>query len=410
MAWETKRVKDVIQLKARIGWKGLRSDEFQTYSYAYLITGQDFNSAKINLSGCYQIDKDRYEEDPYIQLNEGDVLVTKDGTIGKVAMVTNLDKPACLNSGVFVLHQKKNYFVQKYLFWQLSSSVFKEFIKENSDGSTIQHLYQNVFDLMKLILPPESTQQKIADFLDAKTQNIDARIELLEKKKEHYIILRKALINESVNGEGKGWKKVRMKDVFSFTKGLSITKENLEESGIPVISYGQIHSKQNKGVQIDDSLIRFVNESYLETGKKALTEQYDFIFADTSEDLVGCGNNVYVDRDMTLFAGYHTIILRNKKHQDNKFLAYLFLSDNWRTQIRKSVCGIKVFSITQKDLAPVEIVLPSYEEQVTISKYLDKKTSAIDSIVSNITKEIDSLKTYRRALINEAVTGKLGIE
>ena len=201
-----------------------------------------------------------------------------------------------------------------------------------------------------------------------------------------------------------------MKDVFSFSKGLSITKENLEENGIPVISYGQIHSKQNKGVQINDSLIRFVNESYLETGEKSLTQQYDFIFADTSEDLEGCGNNVYVDRNETLFAGYHTIILRNKKHQDNKFLAYLFLSDNWRTQIRQSVCGIKVFSITQKDLAPVEIVLPSYEEQIQISKYIDKKTSTIDTIVENITKEIDSLKIYRRALINEAVTGKLKIE
>ena len=107
-----------------------------------------------------------------------------------------------------------------------------------------------------------------------------------------------------------------MKDVFSFSKGLSITKENLEENGIPVISYGQIHSKQNKGVQINDSLIRFVNESYLETGEKSLTQQYDFIFADTSEDLEGCGNNVYVDRNETLFAGYHTIILRNKKHPD----------------------------------------------------------------------------------------------
>ena len=55
-------------------------------------------------------------------------------------------------------------------------------------------------------------------------------------------------------------------------------------------------------------------------------------------------------------------------------------------------------------------MLPSYDEQIKISNYLDKKTSAIDSIIENITKEINSLKTYRRALINEAVTGKLKIE
>ena len=63
------------------------------------------------------------------------------------------------------------------------------------------------------------------------------------------------------------WETKRIKDVFSFSKGLSITKEDLVEKGVPVISYGQIHSKQNKGVKIDDSLIRFVGEEYLESGE-----------------------------------------------------------------------------------------------------------------------------------------------
>ena len=144
------------------------------------------------------------------------------------------------------------------------------------------------------------------------------------------------------------WETKRIKDVFSFSKGLSITKEDLVEKGVPVISYGQIHSKQNKGVKIDDSLIRFVGEEHLTNGEKALTNKHDFLFADTSEDFEGCGNNVYVDRDMTLFAGYHTIILRNKKPQDCRYFAYQFNSDDWRTQIRKNVCGIKVYSIHKK--------------------------------------------------------------
>ena len=80
-----------------------------------------------------------------------------------------------------------------------------------------------------------------------------------------------------------------MRECFTFRKGLSITKANLEETGLPVISYGQIHSKENTGVALNDELIRFVNSSYLETGKSALVERNDFIFADTSEDLTGCG-------------------------------------------------------------------------------------------------------------------------
>ena len=399
MAWENRRVKDVAT--SIIGL---------TYSPEDIV--DEKKGILVLRSGNIQDGKTVFSDNVYVDakipqglhIQKGDILMcARNGSaqlVGKCSYIDENYKNCTWGAFMTVIRSRYG----KYLYWVFNSCILAD-CKGMFQTSTVNQLTGRILDNISIPFPPESIQQKIANFLDAKTQNIDARIELLEKKKERYTTLRKALINEAVDGEGKEWKTVRMKDVFSFSKGLSITKENLEENGIPVISYGQIHSKQNKGVQINDSLIRFVNESYLETGEKSLTQQYDFIFADTSEDLEGCGNNVYVDRNETLFAGYHTIILRNKKHQDNKFLAYLFLSDNWRTQIRQSVCGIKVFSITQKDLAPVEIVLPSYEEQIQISKYLDKKTSAIDLIVPSITKEIVSLKTYRRALINEAVTG-----
>ena len=79
--WEITPLKYNLSLKGRIGWNGLKSDEFKESSYAYLVTGQDFNKADIDWSSCYQIDKKRYEEDPFIQLSNGDLLVTKDGTI-----------------------------------------------------------------------------------------------------------------------------------------------------------------------------------------------------------------------------------------------------------------------------------------------------------------------------------------
>ena len=113
--WEINKLFNLCTIKGRVGWKGLRSDEFKENSYAYLVTGQDFVSSDINWNNCYQIDKDRYEEDPYIQLSNGDILVTKDGTIGKIAKVSGMDKPACLNSGIFVLKQRKETFFQDYL-------------------------------------------------------------------------------------------------------------------------------------------------------------------------------------------------------------------------------------------------------------------------------------------------------
>ena len=144
--WNIVRLKNDCSLKGRIGWNGLRSEEFEKESYAYLVTGQDFVSSDIDWSKCYQINKKRYDEDPCIQLENGDLLITKDGTIGKIAKVSNMDKPACLNSGIFVLKQKtRKEFVQGYLYWSLYSDVLKELNQYTSTGRTILHLYQNVF-------------------------------------------------------------------------------------------------------------------------------------------------------------------------------------------------------------------------------------------------------------------------
>lgn len=114
------------------------------------------------------------------------------------------------------------------------------------------------------------------------------------------------------------WEVDRLKSRFSFGKGLPITKENLRESGVSVISYGQIHSKHNVGTRVKQELVRYVDESYLVTNASSLVTKGDFVFADTSEDVNGCGNCVYVDDDITLFAGYHTIILKSKSDVNNK--------------------------------------------------------------------------------------------
>lgn len=150
--WGQCRLKSYNSLKGRIGWNGLRSDEFLAEGYAYLVTGQDFSGKDIKWDKCYQIEKPRYDEDPFIQLKNGDLLITKDGTIGKIATVNNLDKPACLNSGIFVMKQTKDMFEQGYLFWMLSSDLLKEFNNYTSSGTTILHLYQNVFENMPMIM------------------------------------------------------------------------------------------------------------------------------------------------------------------------------------------------------------------------------------------------------------------
>lgn len=170
-------------------------------SYAYLVTGQDFDKADIDWSKCYQIDKERYDEDPFIQLSNGDLLITKDGTIGKVAKVSNLDKPACLNSGIFVVKQIKSSFIQDFLYWTFVSNQLLDFNNFNSSGSTIQHLYQNVFENMPLLVPSISEQQAIASYLDNKVGMIDSTTKLISSQIEDLKSYKSSIISEAVTGK-----------------------------------------------------------------------------------------------------------------------------------------------------------------------------------------------------------------
>lgn len=200
------------------------------------------------------------------------------------------------------------------------------------------------------------------------------------------------------------WEVARLKTRFFFGKGLPITKENLVPAGVPVVSYGQVHSKSNNGTALCNELFRFVDESYLATNPQSLVHRGDFIVADTSEDVEGCGNCVYVDSDLVLFAGYHTIILFDKEARDNKYFAYLFQSNEWRNQIRCKASGVKVFSISRKILSDAYCTVPPTAEQTAISTYLDLKCAEIDKVVEQTRVTIEEYKKLKQAIITVAVT------
>ena len=200
------------------------------------------------------------------------------------------------------------------------------------------------------------------------------------------------------------WKTIRLRSQFSFGKGLPNTKADLTESGIAVISYGQIHSKANIGTTIKPELIRYVDPKYLTTNESSVVTNGDFIFADTSEDISGCGNCVYIDVDYPLFAGYHTLILRPENKASTKYYSYLFATDAWRSQIRAQASGVKLFSITQKMLRDTLLIEPSKEEKNRIVEYLDDKCAAIDALIAAKEKTNALLKERRQSIIYEAVT------
>lgn len=199
------------------------------------------------------------------------------------------------------------------------------------------------------------------------------------------------------------WKAVPLKVLFSFGKGLSITKADLVEEGCAVISYGQIHSKKNSGTSVSDELIRYIPSKLAYSQSRV--KKGNFIFADTSEDLDGCGNCVYIDGDDDIYAGYHTIILRQKKQiSDNKYFAYLFKTSCWRKQIRTEVNGVKLFSISQNILRRTSLIAPPLPEQKAIADFLDGKCAEIDGLLADLDAEIKTLTEYKKSIIAETVT------
>jgi type I restriction enzyme S subunit len=200
------------------------------------------------------------------------------------------------------------------------------------------------------------------------------------------------------------WEVNRLKNIFSFGTGLSITKKNLLDIGLPCVSYGEIHSKYGFEVNPEIHYLKCVEKEYLQTSKKSFLKKGDFIFADTSEDIEGSGNFTYLNSDTQVFAGYHTIAAKPKQVINNRYTAYLLDSVSFRHQFRSSVVGIKVYSITQGLLNRLKIFFPSSQEQTAIAEYLDTKTQAIDKKVSLMEKKIGYYQELRKSLINETVT------
>lgn len=93
--WGTIKNKYCSYIKGRIGWQGLRTDEFIKEG-PYLVTGTDFENGIVNWESCVHITMERYNEATPIQLKEKDLLITKDGSIGKLAIVKNKPKFASL--------------------------------------------------------------------------------------------------------------------------------------------------------------------------------------------------------------------------------------------------------------------------------------------------------------------------
>lgn len=196
--WKKLNLMAESKVKARIGWQGLKKTEYLDNGYAILVTGTDFENGRISWETCHFVDKPRYELDKNIQVKNGDILITKDGSLGKTAIVQGLTKPATLNSGVFVVRPVLDSYSPEFVFYILSSFVFKDFLDKLSAGSTIVHLYQKDLSNFDFEIPPSiEEQQAIATILS----DIDNEIAELEQKLAKYRQVKQGMMQQLLTGK-----------------------------------------------------------------------------------------------------------------------------------------------------------------------------------------------------------------
>lgn len=313
----------------------------------------------------------------------------------------------------------------RYVNYIFQTREFQKELRKYAKGILEIRLRVSSQDIFKRDIPfPDKTeQQKIANFLDEKVSEIDKVIAKTKESIEEDKKLKQAIITSTVTRglSKKGglkvsglewvdlipsdWSIQKTSRYFKLSKGLPITKDNLKESGIPVVSYGQIHAKWNSGTRMHEELKRYVDISYANDYPQCKVPIGSIIMADTSEDLDGCGNAAYNDICDNLYAGYHTITLTSSE-ENNKYYSYLFKTSAWRSQIRQRASGVKLFSVTQKILKETTILVPPIETQIEISNYLDEKCNNIDSIILAKESICKELEQYKKSLIYEYVTGK----
>ncbi len=190
--WEQRKLSELTTMHARIGWQNLRTSEFLDSGDYMLITGTDFQEGVIDYSTCHYVEKERYDQDKNIQIKNGSILITKDGTLGKVAYVQGLMMPATLNAGVFnVTIKNENIMDGKYLFQYLKAPFLMDYVSKKATGGTIKHLNQSILVDFPVAMPKREEQVKISRYFTA----LDNLITLHQRKCEKLKELKKYMLH-----------------------------------------------------------------------------------------------------------------------------------------------------------------------------------------------------------------------
>jgi len=387
--WEQRKLSEIATMHARIGWQNLRTSEFLDQGDYMLITGTDFDDGRINYSTCHYVEKERYDQDPHIQIQNGSILITKDGTLGKVAYVQGLEMPATLNAGVFNVEiRDDNHIDGKYLFQYLKAPFLMNYVGQKATGGTIKHLNQNILVDFPVMMPKKAEQEKIGQFFEG----IDNLITLHQRKCDETKEYKKAMLQKMFpkNGEkipeirfpgfSDDWEQRKLGEVFE-----EYSEKNHEElPALTIIQGGGTvrRDESDRAIQYDKSSL----------SNYKMVRKDDFIMHLRSFE----GGLEKATCDGIISPAYHTF---HGNDTDSRFYYAFFRSyDFIKKKLVPHIYGIRDGkSIDVEGLKSILIPYPSYEEQKKIGDCLE----AIDNLITLHQRKCDELKNIKKYLLQK---------
>ena len=361
-------------LKARIGWQGLTTAEYLDNGEYFLITGTDFKNGFIDWDNCVFVEKERYDQDKYIQIVEDDILVTKDGTIGKVALVKDVPKPTTLNSGVFVIRPVGNSYYPQYFYHILMSEHFRDFLGKLSAGSTISHLYQKDFIHYNFPAPPTKEEQKsIATALTDVDELITGLEKIISKKKD----IKQGAMQELLTPRD-DWKKYKIDEISIVGRGR-------------VISHKEINSSKNKIYPVYSS-------QTANNGIMGFIDTYDFDgeYVTWTTDGENAGTVFHRNGKFNCTNVCGTIKL--KDCFDGKFISYA-LSRTTCKHVSRNLANPKLMNGPMKKIT---IFIPNLNQQKNIANII----SDLEEEISQLETKKEKYQAIKQGMMQELLTGK----
>lgn len=400
--WVEKKLSELATMHARIGWQNLRTSEFLDDGDYVLVTGTDFEDGKISFSTCHYVAKERYDQDKNIQIHNGSILITEDGTLGKVAFVQNLTKPATLNAGVFNVELKnKKETDEKYLFQYLKAPFLMDYVGNKATGGTIKHLNQNILVDFPVISPKKEEQQKIGSFFS----NIDSLISLEQKKYDKLTQVKKSMLEKMFPKEGATVPEIRFanftgewdeKKLCEIADRITRKNQNLE-SNLPLTisaQYGLIDQNEffDKRIASKD-----ISGYYL-------VKNGEFAYNKSTSAEAPWGAVKRLDRyEMGVLSTLYIVfgILENKQ-TDSNYLATYFNTNLWHKEVQlvaaEGARNHGLLNISADDFLQIDIMIPqNFKEQQKIGSYF----SHLDSLISLQQRKLEKLKNIKKSLLEK---------